>query len=313
MTRAAGLFLAALLLCLGPARASLAPAELDAVGMSPAPGATVPADLDFTDQRGANQRFGDILGRRPTVLVLADYDCREICGPILAVVGGALAGTGLVAGQDYDLVVIGLNPRATPADAARMGAAQLGSLAEAAHLLGGPPQAVAKVEHALGYRAAYDAESGRYAHPADILVLTAEAHVSRMLPGLALDSGTLRLALVEAGQGRIGTLGDRLHLLCYGLDPAHGVANRAVGVALTVGGVLTLAGLSLFVVMLVRRSRLRPHQPRMAPSFRGGEAEPGTGEPRPSSPKRPGSGSPLRSVRNDDTAHTAVLHPGSRT
>ena len=236
-----------------PARAALAPAELDAVGLSPAPGATVPRDLVFTDAGGTPARLGDVLGGRPAVLVLADYRCREICGPILSVVGSALAGTGLALGRDADLLVIGLDPRAGPSDAARMGAAQLGALARAAHLLSGSPAAVARLEAALDYRAAFDEAADRYAHPADLLVLTPEGAVSRVLPALAVDAPALRLALVEAGEGRIGTLGDRLHLLCYGIDPAHGVANGAIRVMLVTGGVLTLLGLGTFVIGLARR------------------------------------------------------------
>ena len=55
--------------------------------------------------------------------------------------------------------------------------------------------------------------------------LTPEGHVSRVLNGLALDPDTVRLALVEAGQGRIGSLVDRLHVLCYGLDPLTGAST----------------------------------------------------------------------------------------
>ena len=248
-----------------PARAALAPADLDAVGIVPAPGAALPRGLPFVDQAGRAVRLGDLLGARPIVLVLLDYRCREICGPILAVTGSALSRTGLEAGRDFDLLAIGLDPAASPADAARMRDAQLaglGAVASSARLLGGTPQDVARLEAAIGYHAAYDGGAGRYAHPVDILVLTPGGAVSRVLPGLAPDPATLRLALVEAGEGRIGTLGDRLHLLCYGLDPAHGLANRAVAAMLTAGGLLTLAGLGGFLLVLSRRRGGMPEAPR---------------------------------------------------
>lgn len=297
MTRAFLLCLVLLLAFPGPAHATLAPADLDTVAMAVQPGTALPRDIRFVDQHGTARRLGDILGRRPAVLVLADYDCAEICGPILAVVGGALAGTGLKTGVDYDFLAVGLNPRATPADATRMGTAQLDpAVAEKAELLSGTPEAVAAIEEALAYRAIYDPDSGRYAHPADILVLTADARVSRVLPGLAVDADRLRAALVAAGQGRIGTWSERLRLLCYGLDPAHGVANRAVVTGLAAGGVLTLVGLGVFVVTLALRSSTRSYP---APSYRGGGAEPGTGALQPRWSRLPGSGSPLRFVRNE--------------
>jgi protein SCO1/2 len=109
------------------------------------------------------------------------------------------------------------------------------------------------VQSALGFRALFEGEAGRYAHRTGLLVLSGVGRVWRLLDGLAPDPAVLRLALVEASDGRIGTLGDRLHLLCYGLDPAHGIYNGMVKQALTAGTLLTLGGLAAFVFLLSRR------------------------------------------------------------
>ena len=263
-SRAPALLLAAGLCCgvLAPhaALASLARAELDRVWVSPPAGAALPHGLTFHDPAGNNVALDDLLGRRPAVLVLSDYRCRELCGPILSIVAHGLAASGLTAGRDYDLIVIGLDPQATPADAAAMKAAQIdGSpgLAGTAHVLTGPSAGVAAIERSLGYRAAHDADSHRFAHPAVIFVLTADGALSGMLPGLTLDPRSLRLALVEAGEGRIGSIADRIHLFCYGLDPAKGVATRAVQGILFGGGLLTIGGLVLFI------GWARPRRPEM--------------------------------------------------
>lgn len=238
-----------------PARAGLTAARLAEVGLAPPAGAAVPGDLGFDETGRPATTLGAILGRRPAVLVLADYRCREICGPILSLVGSALAGTGLRPGLDFDLVVVGLDPRATSAEARAMAEAQLGDwpdLARAARVLVGGPGAIAALKAAIGYRAAFDPEADRFAHPSDVLILAPDGGVARVLPGLALDGEAVRLALVQAGQGRIGDLGDRLHLLCYGLAPATGILSGTVRGLLVGGGVLTVAGLGLFV------RRLRP-------------------------------------------------------
>ena len=58
-------------------------------------------------------------------------------------------------------------------------------------------------------------------------MLTADGRVARALSSLALNPRDLRLALVEAGEGRIGGLADRITLLCSGFDPVHGVYTPA--------------------------------------------------------------------------------------
>ena len=84
-------------------------------------------------------------------------------------------------------------------------------------------------------------------------MLSGDGAVSRVLNGLSVEPGTVRLALVEAAQGRIGTLGDRLHLLCYGLGPAVGLYDVFVARALKIGAGLMLAGFGVFALLSLRR------------------------------------------------------------
>ena len=250
--------LASAWLATSSAEASLTRAELDSVGVAPAAGTIIPGQVEFEELGSEPVTLGTILaGRHPALLVLADYDCRELCGPILSVVSRALSQTGLKAGVDFDLVVVGIDAHATLSDAAAMKAAQMdgfGEIARAAYVLTGTDAAIESLERALIYRAVYDADARRFAHPSDVFVLTGNGALSRVLPGLALEPNGLRLALVEAGQGRIGTLADRLHLFCYGLDPAIGRATRPVQIILIGGGLVTIGGLALFLL------RARPKQ-----------------------------------------------------
>ena len=238
--------LALLVAGLAPVPASaLTRAELATVEAVPAQGATVPAELVFSDGSGAAKPLRAWLGERPAVLILADYRCTQLCGPVLAIAARALTDSGLVPNRDFDLVTIGFNPDAGSTDAAAMRAAQLAAnpeLEQTALLLSGSPGNVRQLESALGYTAVRDDEARRYAHPATVFVLTAGGAVSRTLEGLSLDGETLRLALVEAGQGRIGSLVDRIHVLCYGLDPATGRYTGGIQAALRAAAVLMLAG-----------------------------------------------------------------------
>jgi protein SCO1/2 len=56
----------------------------------------------------------------------------------------------------------------------------------------------------------------------------------------------LELALVEASEGKIGTLADKFTLLCYAYDPSTGHYGFYVIGALRIGAVLTLLALFTF-------------------------------------------------------------------
>jgi protein SCO1/2 len=240
-----------------PAAAALSEGDLSGVALRPVRDALIPADIPFTDEDGRRIALGDVMRDRATLLILADYNCHSICGPILAASEATIRGAGLIAGREFNLVVIGIDATETPADAAAMKQAQFGdsALAAAAHFLSGDAAAIAELSSAIGYHARHDADARRFAHPTDLLVLTPDRHVSRILPGLVVGGYELRFALVEAGNGYIGSLIDRAHVLCYGLDPAHGLYDAPVRAALIGAGGATLAAIGAMAAVAQRRRR----------------------------------------------------------
>jgi protein SCO1/2 len=239
--------------------AAIAPEDYRQVGVAVPAGAALPLDAIVVDERGKRRALRELVAK-PTVLVFADYTCTTLCGPIVAFVASALEQSGLRAGDQFGLVVIGLDPKDGAADAEKMRRRHLdgdASLDAAAVFVTADEPTVKRLTAALGYRYAYDKEHDQFAHPGAAYVLSADGRVARVLTGLGLSGGDMRLALVEAGEGRIGTVGDRVRLLCSDFDPAHGAYNVMVSRVLAVTGlatVLAVGGL-LGGLMLAGRSR----------------------------------------------------------
>lgn len=246
---------AVLLLGAAPARAALTAAELADVELAPPPGAALPLDLPLVDDAGAPATPAQALAGRPAVLVFADYTCDTLCGTAIGMAAASLGATGLRPGEDYRLLVLGLDPRDGPADAAALKAAQLGRtpLAASARFLTGDAGTLAAAQAALGYRARLDAAEDRYAHPLGALVLAADGRVARTLGGFSLEPDALRSALADASAGKPAGLGERLRLLCYGLDAAHGIYAGLAKRGLAIGTLLTTAALGAFLLALIRR------------------------------------------------------------
>jgi protein SCO1/2 len=194
------------------------------------------------------------------VLIFADYTCRTLCGPIVSFAAAGLAQSGLRPGADYRLVVIGLDPRDGLEAARAMKAAHLGgdeAILQAAVFLTGQPAAIAAATDALGYRYAYDAEHDQFAHPAAAYVLDAGGRVRRVLSGLGLSGADLRLALVDAGQGSVGTLADHIRLLCYGYDPVLGIYTQRITLLLELAAGATLLIMAAGILVMVVRTQGR--------------------------------------------------------
>jgi protein SCO1/2 len=247
-------FACLLLICAIAPAAALDP--LTAAGIDRKPGASVPLDLVFKDERGVETTLRRLSGGKPILLAPVQHHCPNICGITLAGLAQAIAGQGLRPGIDFATIAFGIDPKEGPRDAADS-LAHLPARA-AIHGLTGTGQDVAAVTAALGYRYAWDPRLEQYDHVAATAVLAPDGRLTRWLYGVAPQPSDLRLALIEAGQGRTGDWTDQLILLCYHYDPVTGRYSNVIWTALriiAVGAVLVMAGL---IARQIYRDRRRP-------------------------------------------------------
>lgn len=228
--------------------------DLANVALEPPPKAAIPLDLVFRDSAGRRAPLRDFIGARPAVVLFADYTCETVCRPALAIAAGALADTGLNPNTDYRLLVVGLDTKDEPGDAKEL-LNQIGdpAVARVTSALMSEGSNVEQLTAAIGYRYAYDAQVDQFAHPAGAIVVTQAGRVSRTLSSLALNANDLRLALVEAGEGRVGGISDRLALLCYGFDAVHGVYTSIIWRLLEVATSITIILVAGSLLLLWRR------------------------------------------------------------
>lgn len=241
-----------------PAYGQLSENALSGVGIQLAQGARIPASLHFHDVAERSLSFGDALGGKPALLIPVDYTCKSICGTALTLAADALSETKLVPGRDYRLIAVGIDAKDGPDQARKMAEANIhapGILAASSVLLGDAPTTKTFLA-AIGYRDSYDAGHDQFAHPAVALAIASDGRIVRAFSSLALNPTDLRLGLIEAGEGRIGTLGDRLTLICYGFDPARGIYTPLIQRLLWAMAVATIAIMGALLLLLFRPRRI---------------------------------------------------------
>ena len=167
----------------------------------------IPLDLNFRDETGKTVRLREYFGEKPVILVLAYYECPMLCTQVLNGLTRSLQGMTLDVGKQFNVVTVSINPRETPELAfakKRIYAGIYGRpLAEQGwHFLTGDQPSIQELARAVGFRYAFDPESGQYAHASGIMVLTPEGRLSRYFYGIQYHSRDLRLSLVEASAGK---------------------------------------------------------------------------------------------------------------
>jgi protein SCO1 len=263
--------LAGLLGATAHAAADEKPDILRNVGFDQRLGAQVPLDLAFRDETGSPVKLGDYLGDKPVLLVPAYYECPMLCTIVLNGVTSALRALPFDVGREFRVVTFSFNPHETSELAAAKKATYIEDYrrpgaAAGWHFLTGDEPSIVALTQAIGFRYVWDEASKQYAHASGIVVLTPGGRISHYFFGVEFSPRDLRLALVEASGERIGSLVDQLLLFCFHYDPATGRYSRVALNAVRAGGVLTLAALVGFVVLMLRRDAIRAR--RAAPLTR---------------------------------------------
>ncbi len=249
---------------MSPARAQIGgPNPARDVGLDQKLEAQVPLETTFRDESGRTVRLGDFLRTRPAILALVYYRCPSLCQEIVRGLLAALRALALRAGEDFEVILVSIDPAETSEKAAErkreiVRELPSGDPGAAWHLLTGDEAAIRSIARAIGYRYRYDPPSDQYSHPSGLVVLTPQGKAARYFYGIEYAPKDLRLALVEASAGRIGTVVDQVLLLCLLWDPARSRYSLAVLAVLRVGGITTAAGLGVLIFILARRHRRSP-------------------------------------------------------
>jgi protein SCO1/2 len=241
-------------------RIGIRPDLLKNVGIDQKLNQQVPLDLAFRDENGKPVQLGKYFGQKPVILALVYYDCPMLCTQVLSGMEASLRNISLSIGSDFNVVTVSIDPHEDPKLAHVKQELYTGvygrpGAADGWHFLTGDEPQIKQLADSVGFRYAYDPDSKQFAHASTIMVLTPEGKISKYFYGITYPSRDLRLGLVDASEGKIGTPVDSVLLFCYHYDPATGKYGLLVSRLIQGGGLLTLLLLGGFILILLRNER----------------------------------------------------------
>jgi len=201
------------------------PASLKEVGIEEHLGDQVDLDLVFTNEAGEQVRLGSFFnGKKPVLLSLIYYSCPGLCNFHLNGLNDAFKEMKEPLGSEFDHILVSIDPSEGHELAAEkkvnyMEAYGRPEGAKGWHFLTGDEANIKKLAEQVGFKYRWDENEKQWAHAAAAIVLTPEGKISRYLYGIVFDPKVVRLSLVEASNGKIGTVVDKLILFCFHFDP----------------------------------------------------------------------------------------------
>ena len=228
-------------------------------------GHQIPLDLKFRDESGREVRLSEYFAKgKPVALTLVYYECPMLCNQVLNGAVGAFQGLQFTAGKEFEVVTVSFDPREGPELAAKKKETYLRrykreGAEQGWHFLTGDEASVRALSEAVGFRYVWDEQSQQFAHASAVMVATPQGKLSHYFYGIEYAPRDLRLALVEASEGKIGSPVDALLLFCYHYDPAAGRFAPVMGV-MRAAGVLTVFGVGALLFYLTRKTRRREEE-----------------------------------------------------
>jgi protein SCO1/2 len=245
-----------------PTASNEVPVALEDVGITEHLGEAIDLTTTFKDETGQTVELNRYFsGHKPVLLSLVYYGCPGLCNFHLNGVTDALKELDWNLGKEFEMVVISIDPSEDPEMATQKKSSYVKALgrdqaASGWHFLTGKKENIEKIASQVGFRFHWDKLSKQWAHTSAMYVLSPLGKISRYLYGIQFDPKTVRLSLVEASQGKTGTVLDHLILYCFQYDPNRKTyAFYAYNIVRAGGGIAGLALLALLIPTWLRERR----------------------------------------------------------
>ena len=242
------------------------PKDLENVGIDEKLGSQVPLNMGFEESDGARVGLSEIVSaKRPAILTFNYSDCPMLCSLQLDGFVDSLKRLNMTAGKEFDILTVSIDPEETQERSALfkqkyLDQYQRPEAREGWHFLRGKTVDVERLAHSVGFKYAYVKERKEYAHTAGLMVLSPEGTVTRYLYGIMFDPRDLKLALVEAAEGKVGSTVDRILLYCFHYDSSAGKYAPVAANIMRVAGFITMivlgAALSIFWIRDQRKQQI---------------------------------------------------------
>lgn len=238
------------------------PPELEGIGVVEKLGGGVPLDLVFKNEEGKEVKLRDFFQpNKPVILTLIYYGCPNLCGFLLNGFVDSLKLFPWSPGKEFTVLTVSIDPNENSELAKQKKEALLKiysreNAEKGWHFLTASGDEAKKLSESVGFKYRYDDVEKQYAHSAAIFVLTPDGKISRYLYGIQFPVRDLKFSLIEATQGKIGSVVDKLLMFCYHYDPKGKKYALMAMNLMKVGAAITVIIVAMVLLLQLRKRKI---------------------------------------------------------
>lgn len=239
------------------------PRELESVNVTENLGAQLDLALQFTADDGRQVHLGEFFHKdRPVLMAMVYYNCPSLCSLHLNGLNDVLRGLKWTSGKEFDVVAVSMDHTEGTALASAKKQAYLKDYGrdpegKGWHFLTGNQENVKKLADQLGFKFNWLEDKKEFAHAAVAYVITPSGKISRYLHGVAPDPGTVRMSMLEASNGSIGSYVEQVMMFCFVFDPKKNKYTLYAWNMMRIGAVMMVLLLAIFLLPVWWREQRR--------------------------------------------------------
>jgi len=233
------------------------PKDLSGIGIDEKLGQLIPLDLTFYDENGNPVNLKQLI-HRPTILVPVYYSCPNVCSFLLFNLAGVINKMPSEAGKEYQVLTFSFDETEKPNLALEKKRMYLKMIEksfpeDAWRFLTGDQENIHKLTDAIGFH--FKRQGQDFLHPVSLVILSTEGKITRYIYGTEFLPFDLKMALLEASEGRVGPTLSKVLRFCFSYDPQ---GRKYVFNTLKVTGIVTLLFALSLILFLVLKGKRKP-------------------------------------------------------
>lgn len=230
----------------------LFPQEIE-IGVDEKLGDFIPDSILVINEAGDTVNLLSLIDK-PTILTLVYYRCPGICSPLMEGLADVIDRSDMTLGKDYQVLTISFDSRENTELAVRKKKNHLNLMRkkEEAELhwkfFTTDSLNSALITNTVGFR--YRRTGNDFVHSATLVVISPEGKITRYLNGINFLPFEVKMSVLEASEGRIGTTVNKILQFCYAYDPAG--QTYVLNITKVLGTIVIILTVLLFIALTIK-------------------------------------------------------------
>lgn len=247
-----------------PLTADVRPAELQGVGILEKLGNNLDLSLKFKNELGEEVTLGSFYdGKTPVLISPVYFSCPGLCNFHLNGLTDGMKAMDWSIGDQFKVIAVSFDHRETPEVALKKKESYLKvynrpGTEKSWHFLTADEATIKALTESVGFSFKWNEKENEWAHASAAIVTSPRGVITRYLPGIVFDPKDIKLAVVEAGQGKIGSFVDQLVLYCFKYNPHQSKYTLYAFNLMKVGAALMIIVLALWLLPFWIKARRHP-------------------------------------------------------